>query len=690
VETWTAIHFAQLSLSYLELCCGGDILTRTQSTLSILLGFLFLTLAPADAQNNKDVQPASSQPPHKKIKPTTDGTVPIVSFPKKDLLPRCSTEKVNGDCYVNINRFYPYSYPGFMIKPKSSVTVNVFNPFGFEKLTLETSAPANIYEGTDQFGSLVTAISPGLKGTTIDGTTFHNMLADDINLNVANFTNLTPPPTQTASDLETKIKAEETDLKNLLDSAVTTYINPYTAYKNQTNEIYRQVRLVSLAAPRPVHDPDQRAIDQEVFEPELVKHPDQQGPCFSPSDPWHTYGTWRQCMIKDLLIQGNTGSILWSLFPNKCQAKDQPWGPWTVPTPTCNPAADTVEPSHGPQIDDSYQSKYTTLASDLAALAALHDPNSNYQKLKETADFLDQRHSYITSFLAGILGAVPATLTKISTDMQNFYIALLNAPPSDQPTKPINLGTVYGPSALDPTEKKVRKYLGVPIGLAPAITYNVNGQNLVTNTLLSAPATTQRTLVAAIPLTFANPRFETSAGVFLSFLNNRTFANTTDVAVTTTTTPTGPVQTPAPTDIKITETVTNKPLLIPYYAAHFRIAPEWIYPQWMGGRRGAFYLTGALGINPYQTDLEYAAGFGISWRYLMFSPVYHLGRSTHLTNLEQVGQIYCVYSTTATSMTTPPACVGSPPAPTTKNYLTGAFAIGIGVRIPTTFSSTNK
>lgn len=429
--------------------------------------------------------------------------------------------------------------------------------------------------------------------------------------------------------------------------------------------------------PRPVNNPDQTQINQKLFE--LNPHPDEVN-CFTPSDPWHSYNTWQQCMLRDLLIQGTQGITLWSFFPSKCQAQNVPSGPWTAPTPTCNPATDTVEPSQGPHIDSSFDSKFKTLTADLDTLHKASGDTEDYKKLERTSQVIEARHDRVANFLSGVMGAVPATLTKISTDMQNFYIALLNAP--DKPAGIISLGVLYGPSAVDPSNEKVRKYLGVPIGVAPAVTYNVNVQNLITNTLLSAPAPTQRTLVAAIPLTFANPRFETSSGVFLSWLNNRTFANTTDVSVTTT----GTTQTPTQTDVKITETTTNRPLLIPYFAAHYRISPEWLWP---GGRRGAFYVTGALGINPYLTDLEYAAGFGISWRYLMLSPVYHLGRSTHLTQGEQVGQIWCSYGSTATAMTIPPACAGAPPAPSTKDYLTGAFALGIGIRIPTIFVSTN-
>jgi hypothetical protein len=132
-------------------------------------------------------------------------------------------------------------------------------------------------------------------------------------------------------------------------------------------------------------------------------------------------------------------------------------------------------------------------------------------------------------------------------------------------------------------------------------------------------------------------------------------------------------------------TKTVPPLVIPFAAANYRISPEY---NWLGGRRNAFYATLGVGLNPYNTQVEYVGGFSFSWRYLMFSPLYHLGHGTHPTQGEQVGQIWCVYGAAAGS--NPPPCAGGPPpSPSTKNYWTGAFALGISVRIPTTFSSSN-
>jgi hypothetical protein len=720
-------------------------LQRLKSTPTMLFAYLLFSPYPALTQTTSVQQapaanqatqttsaPAKQKPRHKPAKTTTTNPTQqelddAVSKPEKPNLPRCSTEIANGNCYVNINRRYPYSYPGFLMKPRASVTINVFNPFGFEKLTLEPSAPANIYQSTDQFGSLLTAVSPGLKGANANAistsSAFHldDTFAAMVSENIIPKQDLHLVPTA-----EEKIDQAEDALNQLLTDAVNKYVTPYETFKNQTNEIYRQVRLASLAVPRPALDkPDQTQIGQTLFEP---SKPDSVVDCTVPIDPWHSYDRWRGCMLRDLLIQGNSGTALWTLFPNKCQNPATPTGPWTVPVPKCNqqidangnpvtdssnkPVYDSVKPLEAPHIDSDYGAKYDELISELKPFAK--DPEhpltpkdsatETVKKLFERGKNIKLRHDLIGNFLSGIMGAVPPTLTKISTDMQSFYIALLNAP--DDSPESVTLGTLYGPSILSSNDKKERKYLGVPVGLAPSITYNVNGQNLITSSLLSAPATTQRTLIAAIPLTFAEPRFETSSGVFLSMLHNRTFANTTQVCINapvstpppTPPTPTSPsvVCTPPPAgtagvptqqSVVISQTETNRPLIIPYFAAHYRILPEW---TWLGGRRGALYATGALAINPYLTDLEYAAGLSFSWRYLIFSPVYHLGRSTHLTQGEQVGQIWCNYGGTSSATTVPPSCSGSPPTPTTKTYLTGAFAFGIGVRIPTTFSSTNK
>jgi hypothetical protein len=109
--------------------------------------------------------------------------------------------------------------------------------------------------------------------------------------------------------------------------------------------------------------------------------------------------------------------------------------------------------------------------------------------------------------------------------------------------------------------------------------------------------------------------------------------------------------------------------VIPFAGANWKLGNNFQYL----GRRGAFYLTVAVGINPNTTTTEFAAGPSLSWRFLMVSTLYHLGRDIHLTQGEQVGQEWS----------------GTPQTPSTKRFWTGAFAIGISVRVPTTFGSNS-
>jgi len=92
-------------------------------------------------------------------------------------------------------------------------------------------------------------------------------------------------------------------------------------------------------------------------------------------------------------------------------------------------------------------------------------------------------------------------------------------------------------------------------------------------------------------------------------------------------------------------------------------------------RRGAVYVTAAVGLNPNPntTTADFAVGPSLSWRLLMISPLYHFGRDLRLTQGEHVGQTW--------------AGTGTPPAPSTQRFWSGAFAIGISVRVPTSFGS---
>lgn len=326
-----------------------------------------------------------------------------------------------------------------------------------------------------------------------------------------------------------------------------------------------------------------------------------------------------------------------------------------------------------------------TTETDLAQLSALlpdctpDPPHSEdcqqFLTIKDSIAVLNGRHQRVMQALVDATDLLPTILTKITSDMQTLYENISLTP--DTAPESIEVGVIPGPSSVTPPDAGEKKILTLYKALAPTITYTLNEQNQIANSLLGLPAATQKQSVATITALYAAPRFEGSGGAFFSWLPNRTFSNVTNVAVT------GGV--PAPTSIQIEMTKTTPPLIVPFAAANYRISPEF---TWLGGRRGAVYLTAGVGLNAYDIQVEYPAGLSFSWRYLMISPLYHLGHGTHLIDGERVGQTWCQYGNGATATSSPPVCAGAPPAPATKSYWTGQFAIGISVRVPTTYAST--
>src|ERR1700674_4575793 len=80
--------------------------------------------------------------------------------------PICSTEKVNGDCTLNIDRSYPIALPTLQMQPGKRITVNVINPLPFETLTLDPLS-AQMIPGTDQAAGFINAVAPDLKGLSL-------------------------------------------------------------------------------------------------------------------------------------------------------------------------------------------------------------------------------------------------------------------------------------------------------------------------------------------------------------------------------------------------------------------------------------------------------------------------------------------------------------------------------------------
>lgn len=181
-----------------------------------------------------------------------------------------------------------------------------------------------------------------------------------------------------------------------------------------------------------------------------------------------------------------------------------------------------------------------------------------------------------------------------------------------------------------------------------AITYSLDELNLVSYAQESAATSTNKKAIAPIAINFADRhtkgpgvpytalRWEASAGVFFSWLPNRTF---TEPSI-------GTVQ----------ESKT-RPTPIPFAAANYRLTGDF------GNRwKQNIYATAAVGINPNNTTAEFGVGPSYAWRSFMVSALCHIGHDTRPT---------LPLPTSATTSALP-----------TTSHWTEAFAIGISVRVP--------
>jgi len=619
-------------------------------------------LWPAPTSFAQDAQPAPTPAPTAANPPAVPPLAPPSTATSKpsDYLPVCSTEKVNGDCFLNIDRRYPISMPTFQMRKNAHLTVYVFHPFAFESLTLDPGS-AQAFEGTDQAAGLVNALIPLGKGA-IMGTEVQlaGPRSNDFSLTLSEVDSaLEKSPPNDDLALAGQVRSELVQLDTLLTQALA----PVTSYISETKDIYNQVREIESAVPRP-----------GSLGGSPLRYPGV-NPALTPN-PWERYSEWRLFMIKELNQQGGDTAGLLGQLPGPCQTSTPPVGPWLPPSRPCKlgMTAGTIQDSVTPlAIPGTYTALHAAMVSDLAKLPQGRPDPATYSKLQVLKNQLEERYQRVVNAITLAPDLLPSLMTKISTDMQSLLTNILMA--RDPVHDPIMLGVISGPGSLN-RSKDEKEILAPYKALGPQIVYTLNAQNEVANSLLTLPTAAQKQAVVTITTLYAEPKFEVSAGAFLSWLPNRSFANTTEVTIKN--------GVPAPTDVKIDMTKTVPPLVIPFAAANYRISPEY---DWLGGRRKAIYATLGVGLNPYNTQVEYVGGFSFSWRYLMFSPLYHLGHGVHLTQGEEVGQVWCVYG--AASGSNPPACGGSPPSPTTKTYWTGAFALGISVRVPTTFSSSN-
>jgi hypothetical protein len=571
-----------------------------------------------------------------------------------DDLKQCSTEKINDDdCVVIVDRRYPITLPTIQMHPGKKVIVEVQDPLSFETLSLdETSAGA--LPGTDQGSSLLTAAAPNLKGfvwsnVTVPGEQYYTLQkSPEVQAD------------QAESDRVDALQDIFKVMRKMLDIAQNAVPDDRGPLFTDIVIVYSQINQVLSPIPKP------GSKTADTYQP----------PSSAPGtpNPWNSYQNWRLWVLCEL-VGGKIDGVDCTTF----SAGTPPTSPAfynvlsdisKVQTrlPTTPPAA----PPDDPLFDQSAFSSLMRQAK--AQIAQLSNETDKARASQILNQLLSQQND-----LNSRMGALASTLTNVQKDFltyyQNIYLAKDTAPVTtkDKNNNPVppTIGIIYDPK--DPNSKShlvaYRKMLGRQVIFA------INTVNDISTPVNSVIPTSAKVSIATVTVLFADPHFETSAGVIFSFAHNRSFSNQT-----ITTPPPG--SNAQPGDIVIFESKTY-PEVVPIVAAHYRLGPEYA-PSWLGNRRVAFYATGTLGLNPYSLVPEFGAGPTISWRSFMVSALYNRAHESALTNGLSVGQIVCSPSATGTS---PPPCTPAPPAPTTHVRGINAFAIGLTVRIPTSFAA---
>lgn len=573
--------------------------------------------------------------------------------------PICSTEKVNGNCIIEIDRRFPVAMPTFQMRPNTHIMVVVIHPYHFETLTLDPQT-LQALPGLDQGASLVTSAIPDLKGLTASATnSFYSqrfsLALPEIKANAL----------QMEKDLEAKIEQELTALQNALttaQNAVPTMQGLLKTYVSRASIIYAQLEEIESSVPRPVASSDPGS-----------------GPTRNPRvpsetyDPWKDYSHWRN----QLLCEFNGRDTVCSqieparvLFSNIMSETDD----LIAKLPSTSSNGKPVPPADNSVFDLSAfdsgdpSSTFSQVSDDISNVT-----DSTTQKALQGQ--LNKLVKQETGFLKR-LSQFSANITKVQTDLQTYEANIgIWKGESDQTSietasnrEFIKLGFIADPRSNNHNAAPYKL-------LGRQISYAVNAENQIATPVLSVPTSTQKTAVVTVTALYADPIFETSAGAIFSFLHDRSYTNQTVVVPP-------PGSTLAAGDMYIDETKTQ-PEVIPIVAANWRLGHDFVMP--VDGRRAAFYGTIWLGLNPYNTLPEFGAGPTFSWRSFMISPLYHRGHDIRLTQNEYVNQVWCNVNATAGS--TPGPCTPAPPSPSTQTFWTNAFGIGISIRVPTTYTA---
>jgi hypothetical protein len=541
-------------------------------------------------------------------------------------LPQCSTQKVNGNCGLVFDRLDPVSLPTIQMRKNARIRVTVVEPLPYETLTLDPSTFQAIAP-SDQTQGFATAVFPSLKGVSTPVLTAK-----------AQFLPHGGDPAGVA-----KVKQDLIQLGKYLDNPFPT-VQDFIAH---AQGFYGQLGEAVAPLPRP------RGGDSQPVRAAAI-------PAGTPY-PWaNPYRDWLSMMLCELSA-ADCASAVRPSFTDLMATGITVQTLLTPPAPA--PGATPPPPAAPLKFDTTtFDALANRVTNEIQALQPDEHPEIYAAELVELrgreTSLVVATPAYAAAWLPGV--------TAINKDLQTYFVNL------KETASATHIDTQEVGYIDDPRRLSVQA-AGSTHLLGRLVTYAINSVNQIAVMTTAVPTTTQKTSIATITVLFADPIFEVSTGTLFSSLPNRTFANQTLVN-----THTGGI--PTTGDIIITQSLI-RPIVIPYVGANFRLGHDFL----VGSRRSAVYFTTAVGFNAYNTTAEYAVGPSFSWRMIMLSPVFHIGHDVHLTQGETVDQVWC---NTGAAAGSPTACVGSPPSPSSKTFWRGAFALGIGVRVPTSFGTT--
>ena len=143
----------------------------------------------------------------------------------------CSTEKVNNDCTVTIDRAYPVALPTIQLRHGRRVIVRVQNGLPFEVLSLDLQTGQAV-AGTDQTAGFLSAALPNLKGLLVTQQ-----------LNTGGTFGFLPPPNPNVASAQvsrTQIDTEQARLNNYFHLMHLFAVDATVVY-NQLNEVFTAI-----------------------------------------------------------------------------------------------------------------------------------------------------------------------------------------------------------------------------------------------------------------------------------------------------------------------------------------------------------------------------------------------------------------------------------------------------------------